>query len=160
MSYATAALFSTDPAAAESITVPDPPPSLGKAGRGAWRRLWSAGRVWLSVDTDWDIMVRLCRSHDQCEAMREQIEADGLTGCWGSTGQLVTHPLLAALRQLETMMTKLESECGFSPVSRSRLGFAEVGRVSKVDELMARRQRWIDQHHRTREHGLDYGIDL
>ena len=68
--------------------------------------------------------------------------------------------LLAALRQLETMMTKLESECGFSPVSRSRLGFAEVGRVSKVDELIARRQRWIDQHHRTREHDLDYGIDL
>jgi hypothetical protein len=68
--------------------------------------------------------------------------------------------LLAALCQLETMLTKLESECGFSPVSRSRLGFAEVGRVSKVDELMARRQRWIDQHHRTREHGLDYGIDL
>ena len=37
---------------------------------------------------------------------------------------------------------------------------AEVGRVSKADELMARRQRWIDQHYRTREHGLDYGIDL
>jgi hypothetical protein len=45
------------------------------------RRLWSAGRVWLSVDIDWDIKVRLCRSHDLCEAMQGQIEADRLIGC-------------------------------------------------------------------------------
>ena len=57
----------------------------------------------------------------------------------GSRGQLRPHPLLTHLRALETQMTHWESVCGFIPSARAQLGYGEVARVSKLDELMAKR---------------------
>jgi len=34
----------------------------------------------------------------------------------------------------------LQVECGFAPAARSKLGYAEVRRVSRLDELMASRR--------------------
>ena len=39
--------------------------------------MWVAGQVWLSVDTDRDVLTRLCEAHDERDAMREQIAVDG-----------------------------------------------------------------------------------
>lgn len=123
---------------AESATVPPAPSTLGPAGRIVWERLWTAGRAWLSVETDLDIVTRLAEAHDERDAMRDQIAGDGYM-VTGSMGQPRPHPLLAYLRALEAQMTKYESLCGFTPSDRSRLGYAEVKRASKLDELMARR---------------------
>jgi hypothetical protein len=57
----------------------------------------------------------------------------------GSMGQRRANPLLSELRALEAQMTKYESLCGFTPTDRARLGYAEVKRASKLDELLARR---------------------
>ena len=123
---------------AASSTVPKPPGSLGDAGREVWGRLWVAGQAWLSVETDRDVLTRLCEAHDERDAMREQIAVDGFM-LPGSRGQLRPHPLLTHLRALETQMTHWESVCGFTPSARAQLGHAEVARVSKLDELMAKR---------------------
>ena len=123
---------------AASSTVPKPPGSLGDAGREVWGRLWVAGQAWLSVETDRDVLTRLCEAHDERDAMREQIAVDGFM-VPGSRGQLRPHPLLTHLRALETQMTHWESVCGFTPSARAQLGHAEVARVSKLDELMAKR---------------------
>jgi P27 family predicted phage terminase small subunit len=123
---------------AASSTVPKPPGSLGDAGREVWGRLWVAGQAWLSVETDRDVLTRLCEAHDERDAMREQIALDGFM-VPGSRGQLRPHPLLTHLRALETQMTHWESVCGFTPSARAQLGHAEVARVSQLNELMAKR---------------------
>jgi len=72
--------------------------------------------------------------------MREQIATDGFT-TEGYNGQPRPHPLLAHVRALEAQMTRWEIECGFTPAARSKLGYAEVKRVSKMDELIQRRRK-------------------
>jgi P27 family predicted phage terminase small subunit len=124
---------------AASNTPPKPPASLGDSGCEAWDRLWTAGQAWLSNETDYDILSRLCEAHDEREAMREQMAHDGYM-VMGSRDQLRPHPLLVHVRALEAQMTQWETLLGFNPAARSKLGYAEVKRVSKLDELMARRR--------------------
>lgn len=124
---------------AASATIPPHPSSLASTGRIAWDRLWTAGQAWLSISTDVDILTRLCEAHDEREAMRDQIASDGYM-VLGSMGQSRVHPLITHLRVLESQMTKWESLCGFTPSDRSRLGYAEVKRASKLDSLLASRQ--------------------
>ena len=113
---------------AASSTVPKPPGSLGDAGREVWGRLWVAGQAWLSVETDRDVLTRLCEAHDERDAMREQIALDGFM-VPGSRGQLRPHPLLTHLRALETPMTHWESVYGFTPSARAQLGHAPKWRA-------------------------------
>jgi len=125
---------------AAAAAIPPAPSSLGDAGRRVWDRLWTAGQAWLSLSTDADVLTRLCEAHDERDAIRDQIAQDGLM-VLGSMGQSRPHPLLSHVRALEAQMTRWEIECGFTPAARSKLGYAEVKRVSKIDELMARRRK-------------------
>jgi P27 family predicted phage terminase small subunit len=118
--------------------LPPAPATLGAAGRSAWDRLWTAGQAWLSPTTDLDVLTRLCEAHDEREAIRDAIADEGYM-VTGSMGQRRANPLLSELRALEAQMTKYESLCGFTPADRARLGYAEVKRASKLDELLARR---------------------
>lgn len=120
-------------------SIPAVPDSLSEAGRRAWERLWTAGQAWLSPTTDLDVLTRLCEAHDEREAMRDQVAQDGYM-IPGSMGQSRAHPLLSEIRAVESQITKYESLCGFTPTDRARLGYAEVKRASKLDELIARRQ--------------------
>lgn len=120
------------------VEIPDPPRGLRKAGKEAWARLWSVGSAWLSPITDWDIMVRLCEAHDERDLLRKEVRKHGRYS-FGSMGQTVTHPAVDQLRTLEGLITRWESLCGFTPSDRSRLGVAEVEKLSKMDELLARR---------------------
>lgn len=121
-------------------SIPAAPATLGEAGVKAWERLWTAGQAWLSPTTDLDVLTRLCEAHDEREAMRDQVAQDGYM-VTGSMGQLRAHPLLSEIRALESQMTKWESLCGFTPTDRARLGYAEIKRASKLDDLIARRQQ-------------------
>lgn len=121
-------------------SIPPAPDTLAGAGTAAWERLWTAGQAWLSPATDLDVLTRLCEAHDEREAMRDQVAQDGYM-VTGSMGQMRAHPLLSEIRALESQMTKWESLCGFTPTDRARLGYAEIKRASKLDELIARRQQ-------------------
>ena len=118
--------------------IPPAPADLGDTGREVWDRLWSAGQAWLSPQTDRDILTRLCQAHDQREEMRGELESVGYL-VEGSMGQMRINPVVPALRALESQMTALEGLCGFNPSDRGRLGYAEVKRQSKLEELLARR---------------------
>ena len=120
-------------------SIPAPPATLGDKGVQVWDRLWTAGQAWLSPATDLDLLTRLCEAHDEREALRDAIADEGYM-VTGSMGQRRANPLLSELRSLESQMTKYESLCGFTPTDRARLGYAEVKRASKLDELLARRQ--------------------
>lgn len=122
-----------------SDDVPPVPITLQEHGREAWHRLWSAARAWLSPQTDLDVMTRLCEYHDERAAIRAELAETGYL-VHGSQGQPRPNPLIGTLRDLESQMTKLEALCGFNPSDRGRLGYAEVKRQSKLDELLERRR--------------------
>lgn len=132
--------------AAKVVALPasaDPPAmplGMKRHGKAAWQRYWSLGAAWLSPTTDLEIMTRLCQGYDEREALRKIIRSDGYLTT-GSMGQSVAHPAVAMLRQLEAQITRWESLCGFTPSDRSRLGLAEVQRVSKLDQFLAGRRR-------------------
>lgn len=121
-----------------SVEVPAAPRSLKKAGKERWERLWSVGRAWLSPTTDLDIMVRLCEAHDERALLQREVRKHGRYAK-GSQGQTVTHPAVDQLRTIEGLITRWESLCGFTPSDRSRLGLAEVTKMSKLEELRAKR---------------------
>lgn len=121
-------------------TIPKTPRGLKSPGRSVWKRLWSVGRAWLSDTTDYDLVLRLAQAHDERDELRRVIDKDGYFAT-GSQGQTVSHPAVAQIRALEQLMTRYEGLCGFTPSDRSRLGLAEVTRVSKLDEFLSRRNR-------------------
>jgi P27 family predicted phage terminase small subunit len=116
---------------------PPPPKGLKKPGRTMWERVWNAGKTWLSPQTDYDILERLARAHDEEEMLRARLRKDGHFTV-GSTGQIVSHPAVAQLRTLELHMTRWESLCGLNPSDRSRLGLAEVKKVSALESFLSK----------------------
>lgn len=146
------------PAVAETVPlapadgVPPVPITLQAAGRAAWERLWVAGRVWLSPQTDLDVLTRLCEYHDEREAIRAELASTGYLVA-GSMGQQRINPLVNALRAVESQMTKLEGLCGFNPSDRSRLGYAEVKARSKLDELLAKQEARREKQARKESRG-------
>jgi P27 family predicted phage terminase small subunit len=122
-----------------STLVPTAPRGLKKPGKDAWRRLWTAGRAWLSPDGDLGVLTRLAQAYDEREELRAIIDKDGRFAT-GSMGQLTSHPAVDQLRALEAQMTRWEALCGFTPSDRSKLGYAEVKRVSRLEEFLARRR--------------------
>jgi len=83
-------------------------------------------------------MVRLCQDVGLRARVLAAIDADLMVA--GSKGQRRAHPLLSTLTALEGSIAKLEDACGFTPRARSSLGASEVKRVSKLEEMMARRR--------------------
>jgi P27 family predicted phage terminase small subunit len=116
---------------------PVAPESLGKVGCAAWERIW--GVDWMSPQLDIAAVTRLCEMYEEREAMRAAIIAEG----WmvdGSMGQRRANPLIDRVTKINHEIRLLEMEFGLTPAARSRLGYSEVRRVSKLDEMM-RKQR-------------------
>lgn len=105
---------------------PEAPASIMPDGVGAarWQRIWREAR-WLSIDTDLDVVTRLCEAEDQRQAMKEAL-ADAGFYVKGSMGQLRPNPLIAQVRAAGTQILQLERECGLTPASRGNLGVGEV----------------------------------
>jgi len=119
--------------------VPAPPKRLGPAGRSAWRTAWRQCSAWLT-DSDAALVERCAELADERAALREAIEKTGRT-TRGSQGQLVDHPLVSQLRQVEALILKTEAVLGVGPSNRFRLGIAVARAVkdaSKADELLAK----------------------
>lgn len=109
------------------VGVPNPLRPLQSAGLDLWQRTWATGAVWLSPNTDMDLVQLVCETLDERQAVREFVlsgEAD-----WRDR---------VALRNLDDQIKSMLSALGMTPTDRTRLGVAEVQRVSKLDELRAR----------------------
>ncbi len=134
--------------------IPRAPRSLGKVGRSSWRRIWTAGQQWLSPQTDYDILARLCEAHDTREQLRQSIEADGMMlvgrngessdgdasdsgGTQAPKGAPYVNPAVWLLMKVDAVITRYEQLCGLNPSARSQLGLAEVKRVSKLTQFLS-----------------------
>jgi P27 family predicted phage terminase small subunit len=107
-------------------------------GVESWNRLWAAGRTWLSITTDVDVLKRICRARIDEAHLRIALREDG-PFVQGQRGGLVAHPAFSQLRTLNSEVVKLESLCGFTPSDRGRLGVAEVEEKSELQILLEKR---------------------
>ena len=108
---------------------PIPPRPLGPEGLKLWNRIWDEGKSWISPASDLEMVILLCESMDERTQLRLQV----LKGSdWRDR---------VALRSLESQIVSMLSSIGFDPISRSKLGVAEVQKQSALDQLIARRQK-------------------
>ena len=116
---------------------PEPPATLGETGREAWERIFAAS--WVQPGYDVAAVTRLCEMYEQRESMRESLRKDGWM-LWTANGVPKSNPLVGHMGRLDNEIHHLEVEFGLTPAARSRLGYSEVRRVSKLDEMMRRQQ--------------------
>ena len=115
-------------------------PSLGPDGLALWEHVWTAGKSWLSPDSDRTIITLLCNAQDEAEDIRRKILSGEIERFYTTAnGQMVTHPMVTQLGALRTQMTSWLAAIAFSPADRSRLGLAEVRVRDELDELVKRR---------------------
>lgn len=119
--------------------VPTPPP-LSEDGRELWEHIWTAGRSWLSPESDYLIVTYVCQAHDELEEVRRSITLGHVKRYYTlPNGSMVTHPLVNQLKDLRSQMTAWLAALGFSPADRARLGIAEVRVRDELDELAKQR---------------------
>lgn len=131
--------------------IPDPPNDIGPAGLVVWVNVWEGAQTWLAIKVDRATVERVCRLADECQRLREAIDQYGVVidgpvisprgDVVEGVTKLYTNPAIAALRAAERQLERDESNLGFNPVARSRLGLAEVKKQSAVELLLARRAR-------------------
>jgi hypothetical protein len=108
--------------------IPEPSRQLFEAGIEMWNRIWSMGQIWLSPQTDIELLLMTCELIDERVRLRTQV--------WNGNGDWHDRK---ALRELEKNIVNNLSLLGFTPADRSRMGVAEVKARSKLEELRAKR---------------------
>ena len=104
--------------------MPDPPrPLITQAAKDLWERTWSMGQTWLSPTTDIELLLMTCENVDERWNLRVKVLKDNRP------------EERRGLRDLERQIVTNLSLLGFTPTDRTRLGVAEVKRVSKLEEL-------------------------
>jgi len=106
---------------------PEPPAMLGEDGKIFWNRIWDNAIGWLSPHSDMAAIENTAKLADAVTAARTKYMAtlDSADG--------------RAYVQINKAFTDALASLGFDPVSRSRLGVAEVKRVSAIDQLLQKR---------------------
>jgi P27 family predicted phage terminase small subunit len=120
-----------------AVDFPAVPESLGKVGREAWERIFGAS--WVLPGYDVAAVTRLCEMYEDRETMRQSLRKHGWM-VWTAAGAPRANPLIGHMGKLDNEIRQLECEFGLTPAARSRLGYTEVRRLGKLDEMM-RRQR-------------------
>jgi P27 family predicted phage terminase small subunit len=122
-----------------SVTIPVAPP-LSVDARDLWDKIWTAGRTWLSPESDYLIVTYVCQTHDELEEIRRSISTGQVKRFYTlPNGSMVTHPLVSQLKDLRSQMTAWLASLGFSPADRARLGIGEVRINDALDDLQHKR---------------------
>jgi hypothetical protein len=106
---------------------PEAPAMLGEDGKLFWNRIWDNAITWLSPVSDLSAIENAAKLADAVTAARTKYMAT-LESADGR-----------AYVQINKAFTDSLASLGFDPVSRSRLGVAEVKRVSAIDQLLEKR---------------------
>ena len=104
-------------------STPDPSRPLGKYGRQLWDDVWGIGGLWISPTTDGELLLMTCELIDERWNLRIKVMNNG------------DPRERRALRDIDRLIISNLSLLGLTPTDRTRLGVAEVRRVSKLEEL-------------------------
>lgn len=107
----------------QPVAPPEPPGDLGSEGLKFWDQVFTAA-PWISHRTDFALVAMTAQQFDERDALRKIVSE-----------QPENPRLRSGLRELEKAITSNLAQMGFTPSDRSRLGFAEIKKESKLDEL-------------------------
>lgn len=107
--------------------IPTPPDTLGEQGKKLWDRAWAMAVTWLSPISDIDAITNASSLADAVEAARAKYMVT-LESADAKAYVAINKAYTDALASL-----------GFDPISRSRLGVAEVRAATSIDKLLERR---------------------
>lgn len=110
-----------------ATSTPEPTRPLLKYGRELWDKVWDTGINWISPNTDTELLLMTCEMIDERWNLRVRVMTNN------------DPKDRRGLRELDRAIVSNLSLLGFSPSDRSRLGIAEVKKMSKLEELMARK---------------------
>jgi len=106
---------------------PEPARPLLKYGQELWDRVWKSGINWISPNTDLEILLMTCELIDERWNLRVRVMTDN-------------NPKdRRGLRELDKQIVSNLGLLGFTPSDRSRLGVAEVKKMSKLEELISKK---------------------
>jgi len=108
-------------------SIPEPPRQLFEAGQQLWDRVWENGLSWISPHSDLELLMMTCEQIDERIKLRASV--------WNNNRS----DERKALRALDKEIVNNLSLLGFSPADRTRLGVAEVKKMSKLEELMTKK---------------------
>lgn len=112
--------------------IPEPPRPLLEPGKKLWERTWASGINWISPDTDLELLLMTCEMVDERWNLRIKVmQSDNMQ-------------MARRLDNLSRIIAANLSLMGFSPSDRSRLGLAEVARVSRLAELKQMKQDLLE----------------
>jgi hypothetical protein len=111
----------------QPTTPPEPPSDLGSEGLKFWEQVFTAA-PWISHRTDLTLVTLTAELIDERETLRALV-----------LSQPELPRLRSGLRELEKSLVSNLALMGFTPSDRSRLGFAEIKKESKLEELIRRR---------------------
>jgi hypothetical protein len=106
---------------------PEPTRPLLKYGKELWNKVWDTGINWISPNTDTELLLMTCEMIDERWNLRVQVMTNN------------DPKDRRGLRELDKAIVSNLSLLGFSPSDRSRLGLAEVKKMSKLEELMTKK---------------------
>jgi len=105
--------------------LPEPPAGLGELGRAIWGQVLSEASVWVSYKLDTLLLGIVCDQFEERAELRELVAASP------------EQPRLRiGLRELDKAIVSNLSSLGLTPTDRARLGFVQVKKESKLEELM------------------------
>ena len=108
-------------------STPEPTRPLLKYGKELWDKVWDTGINWISPNTDTELLLMTCEMIDERWNLRVQVMTNN------------DPKDRRGLRELDKAIVSNLSLLGFSPSDRSRLGLAEVKKMSKLEELMTKK---------------------
>jgi hypothetical protein len=97
---------------------------LGDAGQALWDAIYKKAGLWISNRTDTEFLQMVCEQQDRRIWLMERVQSD--PDNWRALRQL---------HDLEVMITNNMGRLGLTPADRTKLGYAEVKRRSKLEEL-------------------------
>ena len=109
-------------------STPEPTRPLLKYGRELWDKVWDKGINWISPNTDTELLLMTCEMIDERWNLRVQVMTNN------------DPKDRRGLRELDKAIVSNLSLLGFSPSDRSRLGLAEVKKMSKLEGIIAKRE--------------------
>lgn len=107
--------------------IPQPPAALGELGRAIWGQVLTEANAWVSFKLDIFLLGIVCDQFEERAVLRELVS------------QSPDQPRLRiALRELDKALVSNLATLGLTPTDRARLGFVQVKKESKLEELMRR----------------------
>jgi len=113
------------------------PAHLSESAQILWNDIRDRA-IWVA-ETDAPLLLMLCEKFDRRSELLAKLQSSDHV-LYTDKGYAYANPLVGMISTIENEVFKILSSLGLTPSDRSRLGVAEVKRVSALDELIAKRQ--------------------